>query len=604
MLDAELEINALAATLDPPVRHASGANDVAGLPEDTAAEAEHHRLLRTVSAEALKDLERVKDAIATFIGAPEDRTPIADVIAQLNCIMGVTSMARVAVAPGLLASISAYVSTRLLAGPGLPDNDELAMLADAIASVEYLLESVGKAGAPTYALLEQACASAARLGFPLDVHEADDAPLAPASAPGWTGINSACAALAIGATDSTPPPTPAGVPDESLGAALERPPVEKPVDAAASVEPKSSAVPARNAPALVPLTGEADDEILEIFIEEAQEQLETISALLPKWRAQSTDRASLSTLRRSFHTLKGSGRLVGALLLGEFAGSFETLLARVIEGEAPAAVHVHQILEQAADALAELVAQIRDQAPLRMDVIALMDTAHTMSEPGYQPAGAMPQENIPVTGDAIAQPGRSASDVAAAGASLVDMPEALASQHADIEGKAPVPDHVRESDADLPLPEIVLDDDTFALSDARGDIEQSLDSFWVDAYPAEIAQADRPPLFDAPSNTVLPAAPLVGIGRDMPADALLLDIFLNEARQHVATLEAGLCADTAAHPDLLPVTEVWLRALHTLNGSSLTARVPKIAPLCAPLERYVTLRRRGFAHTRARHRAF
>ena len=36
-------------------------------------------------------------------------------------------------------------------------------------------------------------------------------------------------------------------------------------------------------------------------------------------------------MRRSFHTLKGSGRMVGAQLLGEFCWSVENLLNRIID---------------------------------------------------------------------------------------------------------------------------------------------------------------------------------------------------------------------------------------------------------------------------------
>jgi len=40
----------------------------------------------------------------------------------------------------------------------------------------------------------------------------------------------------------------------------------------------------------------------------------------------------LTTLRRCFHTLKGSGRLVGATVIGELGWRFENMLNRVING--------------------------------------------------------------------------------------------------------------------------------------------------------------------------------------------------------------------------------------------------------------------------------
>ena len=40
----------------------------------------------------------------------------------------------------------------------------------------------------------------------------------------------------------------------------------------------------------------------------------------------------LRPIRRVFHTLKGSGRLVGAKTLGEFAWKTENMLNRVLDG--------------------------------------------------------------------------------------------------------------------------------------------------------------------------------------------------------------------------------------------------------------------------------
>ena len=47
-------------------------------------------------------------------------------------------------------------------------------------------------------------------------------------------------------------------------------------------------------------------------------------------REIATNSEALIATRRSFHTLKGSGRMVGAQLIGEFAWSIENLLNRLI----------------------------------------------------------------------------------------------------------------------------------------------------------------------------------------------------------------------------------------------------------------------------------
>ena len=55
-------------------------------------------------------------------------------------------------------------------------------------------------------------------------------------------------------------------------------------------------------------------------------------AVTPSGATNRDDSESLQTMRRSFHTLKGSGRIVGASNIGEFSWSVENLLNRVIDG--------------------------------------------------------------------------------------------------------------------------------------------------------------------------------------------------------------------------------------------------------------------------------
>ena len=60
-------------------------------------------------------------------------------------------------------------------------------------------------------------------------------------------------------------------------------------------------------------------------------------------------------MRRSFHTLKGSGRIVGATKLGEFAWSVENLLNRVIDHSLEAGPDVFNTLDAALDVMPALI---------------------------------------------------------------------------------------------------------------------------------------------------------------------------------------------------------------------------------------------------------
>ncbi|WP_114701585.1 Hpt domain-containing protein [Psychrobacter proteolyticus] len=78
-------------------------------------------------------------------------------------------------------------------------------------------------------------------------------------------------------------------------------------------------------------TEDADPDIKEIFLEEANEVLAEIGPLYEKWQMSSTDLEALKDIRRGFHTLKGSGRMVGANYTAELAWSIENMLNRVLD---------------------------------------------------------------------------------------------------------------------------------------------------------------------------------------------------------------------------------------------------------------------------------
>lgn len=73
-----------------------------------------------------------------------------------------------------------------------------------------------------------------------------------------------------------------------------------------------------------------DPEILEIFVEEIEEIIENLQPLLIQWLQNPSDAELLTVIRRNFHTLKGSGRMVGAKSSGELAWTVEDTLNRVI----------------------------------------------------------------------------------------------------------------------------------------------------------------------------------------------------------------------------------------------------------------------------------
>jgi chemosensory pili system protein ChpA (sensor histidine kinase/response regulator) len=84
---------------------------------------------------------------------------------------------------------------------------------------------------------------------------------------------------------------------------------------------------------------EHDDEMREVFLEEAREVVETGRSASTQLRSAPDDLALMTTLRRAFHTLKGSSRMVGLKSFGEAAWAceqvFNTQLAEQRGAEAP-----------------------------------------------------------------------------------------------------------------------------------------------------------------------------------------------------------------------------------------------------------------------------
>ncbi|MEJ6007851.1 Hpt domain-containing protein [Paucibacter sp. AS339] len=96
------------------------------------------------------------------------------------------------------------------------------------------------------------------------------------------------------------------------------------------------AAPAK--PSLVPQMASATDpEMQEIFLEEAGEVLTTAGRALAALRVNGQDKEQMTVLRRAFHTLKGSARMVGFDAFGEGAWACEQLYNARLAEAAPQA---------------------------------------------------------------------------------------------------------------------------------------------------------------------------------------------------------------------------------------------------------------------------
>ncbi|QXI45463.1 Hpt domain-containing protein [Pseudomonas wayambapalatensis] len=132
-----------------------------------------------------------------------------------------------------------------------------------------------------------------------------------------------------------------------------------------------------------------DDELRQVFLEEAGELLPEIERQWLRWRADNQQREALIELRRALHTLKGSGRMVHAGAVAELAWAAEHLLNRVLEGRivlsGEGAVALQQALVHLPDLLADFAA---GQIPRLADVEQLSGHLHVLAVNDKAPASA------------------------------------------------------------------------------------------------------------------------------------------------------------------------------------------------------------------------
>ena len=285
--------------------------------------------LEAVIRESLAGITGAKEAINGYFGNPAAPGLLEPVPALLEQVRGGLQLAGEQRAAAATARVEAFITTELLGKRATPGDGELDRLADAICSIEYYIEEL--AGSPVHGnrVLEVAEASLAGLGVSPE------------------GVSDA------GPEEGNQPvkPAPAG----KNGQAISELPV---IDEA------------------------ADEEILEIFREEAAGELAGLEERVPAWVADPANMASLETLSRSCHTLKGGARMLGGLALGEFAWAFENLLNRVKDATVQPGGELLELVQQSVPAFGQLLAQVGgDPGAVTADVDALAARAWQLAEP-------------------------------------------------------------------------------------------------------------------------------------------------------------------------------------------------------------------------------
>ena len=315
--------------------------------------------------ESRNTLEQAKSAVVNFIASQWDTREIEHLPALLHSICGGLRLIPLERASELLEAMERYINDVLLGSREVPDGQELDTLADAVTSIEYYLERLSEGIRDNDSVLRVAEASLESLGFPAG------------QAPTWrprADINE----------DDIP--------------LVDAPLLEAPMPDTASALTISTGVSADEL---------LDDEIVGIFIEEAEEVLATIHEHYPRLQRNHDDRAALAEMRRAYHTLKGSGHMVGAEVLGELAWSVENLLNRVLDGSRSMSDAVAALLSDVIAILPALVSDFEQHRTATVDPHEAQARAHALAD-GKDVPGADATSKIATGG--VLQPPESESD--------------------------------------------------------------------------------------------------------------------------------------------------------------------------------------------------
>jgi chemosensory pili system protein ChpA (sensor histidine kinase/response regulator) len=268
-----------------------------------------------VIRECTVGLERAKDAIIEYMSSAWDTSHLDNIEQFLTDIRGGLDIIPLPRPAAVIDACSRFITQELCQQNNVPEWKTLESLADAMASVEYYLERLaGDMSEDADSLLEGAELSVEALGYPVRQHSAVS--LAEDVEDAIEAVSHATEAEIV---SEAPPAEPVH------HAELQQPIVE------AVVEPEPEEDESLSSELEPEFESDIDEEIIEVFIEEAAEVRDTLDEYLPKWAQDLSDEESLTVVRRSFHTLKGSGRMVEAMEIGELAWAIENMLNRVID---------------------------------------------------------------------------------------------------------------------------------------------------------------------------------------------------------------------------------------------------------------------------------
>jgi chemosensory pili system protein ChpA (sensor histidine kinase/response regulator) len=372
----------LELVLSPAGQDAHGA--AAGHAPQVELDAREQEVFRLVSHEVLLNLREAERELDWFFRNPEQRSALPGldrILSQAEGAIAVLGLDRSAqLTRSIRLLVREFASAAQAPAPG--DTD---LLAENLSALTYFFQELQTGAAADQewfgTLLERLqstrpdIAERAARPEPLNVEEVAQTPAAaPSEAPGEA---------------SAPAPKESARPPQA--SKVEAPP-PRPVAAIPEKPEKSEPVAPRKV---------VDPELLEVYLCEAQEILAALPEQLDACRVAPDNRDSLAAVRRAFHTLKGSGRMVGLMELGEAAWAVERALNHWLESSRSVTPALLEVLEEALGSTRYWVGQLAETGQVVVDYAALEAKARAL-EPS--PVAASPSPEISETMAPLSRP--------------------------------------------------------------------------------------------------------------------------------------------------------------------------------------------------------
>ncbi|HEY0585425.1 MAG TPA: Hpt domain-containing protein [Pseudoduganella sp.] len=375
-------------------------------------------------------------------------------------------------------------------------------------------------------------------------------------------------------------------------------------------EPEAAPEPVLTAP--VPEAGAAGDEaveaeLLEIFIGEAQEVLAFVRETLARPHSEISNLDTLTMLRRSFHTLKGSSRMVGLNRFGDGGHAIEKVMNLWLAEERRASEDLFALLNYASEEMSAWVGELASTGTSARQEKPIVDAATRVQDTGVferPAAGTLPAA---AAAAAAAPAAPAAAEPAAAAVEEVAPPEpievvaeeAIAASEpvaqAAEETAAPVVAEVAETAevvevveaapaADEPVAgtiEALSDDLSFNLDAIEVSEPEPVLTLEEEAAPVRPTNVIEFPTATAPTPPEPPAEDNMKFVGRLAIPLPLYNIYMAETDELVRLLSRDF---GEWRHEQRPVNPEALQAVHTLTGTSGTVGFKPLRELSYALE--------------------